>query len=109
MSWKAWLSLVICVGLLILMVSGIMKGADDRIVIADGLGALIAAAVALMAGSGVPAGPGAIMLLVAVVALYLAATAHVRPWLLGVTMIAIFAAGFVSISSASRRKPGPSR
>jgi hypothetical protein len=106
MKWKVSVSLVICLGLVLLMVAGLVTGADRRIVAADALGALAAGAVALTIGlrERTPAGAPAVLLLVVAIALYLAGTAHARPWLLGLTMIATFTAGFVALTSTSRRR-----
>lgn len=49
MNWKTWLSAVICLGLVALMILGIVTRADHRIVIADAIGAVVAARVVLIA------------------------------------------------------------
>jgi hypothetical protein len=105
MTWKFWLSLLICLGLIALMIEAIVTGAGPRIIVADLLGAVVAARIALMSGLGrAPAGVSAVAMVIVAVALYLAATAHVRPWLLGLTLLGAFIGGFMSLTRGQRTR-----
>jgi hypothetical protein len=105
MNWKTSLSLLICVLLVALTVSGLVKGSDSRIVIADGIGALAAAAMAWFTASNRPTGVLPILLLVVAVAVYFAATAHARPWVLGLTLLGTFTLAFLSLTRKPPRAP----
>jgi hypothetical protein len=102
MSWKVSLSIVMCLGLLVLMIIGIMTGADHRIVIADAIGAMLAARVGLLARMvGKPStGTWAVLILAGAFTVYLAETAHTRPWLLGLTLMATFTMAVVAVARA---------
>jgi hypothetical protein len=109
MTWKFWLSLVICLGLITLLIVAIATGAASRIIVADALGAVVAGRIALMSALGrPPAGVPAIALVIVAIALYLAATAHVRPWLLSLTLLGVFIGGFMSLTRGRTRTKIPS-
>jgi hypothetical protein len=102
MKWKVPLSIMICLGLLLLMIIGMVTGADHRIVIADAIGALLAGRVALIARmAGRPStGSWAVLALAFAFVVYLAVTAHTRPWVLGLTLVATFTVGFLAVARA---------
>jgi hypothetical protein len=105
MTWKFWLSLVITLGLTTLLIVALATGAPTRIILADVLGAVVAGRIALMSALGrPPTGISASALLILAVALYLAATAHVRPWLLGLSLLGVFIAGFMSLTRGSHAR-----
>jgi hypothetical protein len=105
MKWEASLSLAICMGLFALTAAGLLTGADHRIVVADALGTAAAGVVVLMARPErkAPAGTLSVLLLAVALSVYLAATAHARPWVLSVTLIATFGLALVFLANSWRR------
>jgi hypothetical protein len=91
--------------LLGLTVVGVATGADPRLVTSDAIGTVVTFGLAIAARgreqhSAIKAAVVAVTLIAVT---FLAVSAHARPWLLALTLAAMFAFGFVSLTG------GPSR
>jgi hypothetical protein len=105
MKWESGLSVAICTGLFALTVAGLLTDGDHRVIVADAIGTVAAGAAVMMARPErkTPTSALMVLLLAIAVAVYLAATAHARPWVLGVTLLATFAFALVLVGSNRRR------
>jgi hypothetical protein len=98
---------VISIVLLVMALIGLALGGQTKLVIGDLMGSASASLLAAISPTGRNMVAGATAFIAVSIGAWLAITAHARPWILGISMLAMFPLWYLALTSASRSRGAP--